>query len=674
MNTQLRRLAISSLIIGGTNLGFNFNSVANSAPAFVDATANAGISSTQEETYSVSWMDFNADGKPDLWISPHGYRSLNHPEGKKFPSLYLNQRGGKFSNIISQVWPSGITGDTHGSTWGDFDNDGDPDLLAVAGAQSGTGQSPNFFFVNNKGILNERAVALGLDYPLARGRASLWFDFNKDGLLDILQLNEKRPDGLAPSTLFRQTTTGFRDVNANVGLNADQGSDFAQLGGIAGNRNLDLLVQSHFQYPQKIYETTTVPFTNLTNAFPTYQYVADAVIADFNGDLHSDIFMTRNKFNNSSSIFQNNANVALAHLVVNNQKEVGVSFKTNGSVFFDFITSPVTEGIRDISPSKIFIGSQGRNPTQLGFSLSPNDPSVRGIKPHTPGSSPEGLYIGYDPVSKTWKAVVSYIKYKQFFLVIETVQPASNMAGIGFAPLNLAQNDLQDVLLLHNGSTNQYVDQIQGSGLGNPILAQSAVAGDFDNDMDVDLFVNRGYKTFNLSSVLYENQGNGTFVTVPNAGGAVRRNLGFHFSALETNTFTTGARLAMADYNVDGFLDLFVSNNVLRATQKTYLGSPHQLFRNVGNNNHWIELDLRGVVSNQDGVGARVLLTAGGVTQLREQGGGMHFASQNQQRIHFGLKNNTLIDKIEIQWPSGVVQQLFNIPADKVLRVVEGTS
>jgi hypothetical protein len=83
-------------------------------------------------------------------------------------------------------------------------------------------------------------------------------------------------------------------------------------------------------------------------------------------------------------------------------------------------------------------------------------------------------------------------------------------------------------------------------------------------------------------------------------------------------------------------LDLFVSNSVFRATQKTHLGSPHQLFRNVGNNNHWIELDLRGVVSNRDGVGARVLLTAGGVTQLREQGGGMHLFSQNQQRIHLG--------------------------------------
>lgn len=672
MNTQLRRLAISSLIAGVTNLGFNFDSIANSAPAFSEATANAGILSTKEETFSVSWMDFNADGKPDLWITPHGYRSPDAPKGAKFPSLYLNQGSGTFNNIISQVWPIGITGDTHGSAWGDFDNDGDPDLLVVAGAQAGRGQSPNFFFVNNKGKLREQAVAMGLDYPLGRGRSPLWFDSNKDGLLDVLQLNEKRPDGRAPTALFRQTATGFKDVTASVGLNINESSEFAQIADIAGSPNLDLLIHSRSQYPQKVYDTTTVPFNNLTNFFPASKYVSDAVIADFNGDLHSDVFLPRNKFSHVSSIFQTNANLTLAHFVTKN-REVGISFKTNGDVSFDFVISPVTEIPVEINRSNIFIGSQGRNPTKIGFSLSPDDPTVRGIKPHTPGAAPEGLYIGYDPATKTWKALASYSKYKELYLVLETAQPTSNLASIGFAPLNLSQNDLQDVLLLYNNKTKQYVDRTQGSGLGNPMLAQSVVAGDFDNDMDVDLYLTCGYKTFDLTSVLLENRGNGTFVTVPNAGGAVRRNLGFHVNSLAT-PFIQGAKLVVADYNVDGFLDLFVSNNVFPATQKTYLGSPHQLFRNVGNNNHWIELDLKGVVSNRDGVGARVLLTAGGVTQLREQGGGMHLLSQNQQRIHFGLKNNTRIDKIEIQWPSGVVQQLFNVSSDRVLRVVEGTS
>jgi hypothetical protein len=223
-------------------------------------------------------MDFNADGKPDLWITPHGYRSSDAPKGAKFPSLYLNRGSGTFNNIISQVWPIGITGDTHGSAWGDFDNDGDPDLFVVAGAEGGHGQSPNFFFVNNQGKLREQAVALGLDYPLGRGRSPLWFDFNKDRLLDVLQLNEKRPDGRAPTALFRQTATGFKDVSASVGLNINEPSDFGQLGDLVGNHNLDLLIPSHSQYPQKLYDTITVPFSNLTNTFPTYENVSDALL------------------------------------------------------------------------------------------------------------------------------------------------------------------------------------------------------------------------------------------------------------------------------------------------------------------------------------------------------------------------------------------------------------
>lgn len=665
---SFKRISISPLITVIT-LGVSFTPPVMAAPAFRDVTASAGIESTREETISVSWVDFDNDGKPDLWISPHGYRSPDRPEGEKFPSLYLNQGSGQFTNIISSIWPVGITEDTHGSTWTDFDNDNDPDLFVLSGADAGSGSGPKLFFVNNNGQLQERAVALGLDYPRGRGRSALWFDWNKDGLLDVLLTTAKRPDGLAPTALFTQTATGFKDDSARVGLRANETSFFAQLADLSGDGKLDIVIQDESRYPQKFYDITTVPFRDLTLTFPAYSNVSDAVIADFNGDLHSDVFLTRNKSSRASSIFQADANVALANLLTNG-KEVGVSFQTNGNVFFDFRTSPVTKVPVEFDPSQIFIGSNGRHPTNLGFSLSPNDLTTRGIKPHTPGSS-FGLYIGYDPVSKSWKTLLSSPKYKDLNLVIETTEPLSNMNSIGFGSLNLSQHDLQDVLLLHNSTTKKYVDQIQGSGLGNPVLGQSAVAGDFDNDMDVDLYVSRAYKTFNLPSILYENKGDGTFTIVPNAGGAAGVNLGFHFSALNTK-FIMGSRIAVADYDVDGFLDLFVSNTNFRATQKTYLGSPHQLFRNLGNNNHWIEIDLKGVVSNRDGIGARVLVTAGGVTQLREQTGGMHLFSQDQQQIHFGLGNNSQINLIEIQWPSGTVQKLFNVPADQVLKVVEG--
>ena len=71
------------------------------------------------------------------------------------------------------------------------------------------------------------------------------------------------------------------------------------------------------------------------------------------------------------------------------------------------------------------------------------------------------------------------------------------------------------------------------------------------------------------------------------------------------------------------------------------MGGPKQLFHNLGNSNHWMEFDLVGTTSNRDGIGSKVYVTAGGVTQYREQNGGYHRWSQNFMRVHVGLATNT---------------------------------
>ncbi len=131
--------------------------------------------------------------------------------------------------------------------------------------------------------------------------------------------------------------------------------------------------------------------------------------------------------------------------------------------------------------------------------------------------------------------------------------------------------------------------------------------------------------------------------------------------------------MALADYDVDGFLDLFVTNglNMLPEAPYTTRGGPDKLFHNAGNTNKWIELDLVGTTSNRDGVGAKVYATAGTVTQLREQNGGYHRWTQNQQRIHFGLAANTTVN-LHIEWPSGVVDDYSNVPANHLYKVTEG--
>ncbi|MBX2862582.1 MAG: tandem-95 repeat protein, partial [Leptolyngbyaceae cyanobacterium MAG.088] len=177
--------------------------------------------------------------------------------------------------------------------------------------------------------------------------------------------------------------------------------------------------------------------------------------------------------------------------------------------------------------------------------------------------------------------------------------------------------------------------------------------GDFDNDGDVDLFVldRNGGPDF-----IFENQGTGTFMA--NA-----------FPA--TTPFQDVPRLdlrsaAVADYNNDGFLDLL---------ETTHRNDPtYRLLENKGNSNNWIIVDLEGTVSNRDGIGATVYVTADGVTQMRQQTNGQHHRVQDDKRLHFGLGDSSVISEIRIKWPSGIEQVLNNINPNRVFQIVEAES
>jgi len=128
-----------------------------------------------------------------------------------------------------------------------------------------------------------------------------------------------------------------------------------------------------------------------------------------------------------------------------------------------------------------------------------------------------------------------------------------------------------------------------------------------------------------------------------------------------------GGPVAIADYDQDGFLDILLSHG---KGPEGYMGETgYQLFKNQGNQNHWLEIDLQGVESNRDGIGTQIYLTSGGVTQLREQSGGMHNFAQNYKRIHFGLAENTIVEKIVVKWPNGNEQTLENIQADQIIKI-----
>ncbi|HEY6342519.1 MAG TPA: ASPIC/UnbV domain-containing protein, partial [Bryobacteraceae bacterium] len=88
-------------------------------------------------------------------------------------------------------------------------------------------------------------------------------------------------------------------------------------------------------------------------------------------------------------------------------------------------------------------------------------------------------------------------------------------------------------------------------------------------------------------------------------------------------------------------------------------------------NAHWLELKLEGSRSNRDGIGARIKVTAGGTVQYSQVSFAAGYASSSAGPVHFGLGGAASASLVEIRWPSGIVQVVREVSADRVIRVQE---
>ncbi|MDJ0647347.1 MAG: CRTAC homolog protein [Xenococcaceae cyanobacterium MO_188.B19] len=700
--------------------------------SFKEVASNAGINWSRQkgkEAFSIAWLDYNNDGYLDLWISGHGYNgsSTQYDEGK-FPYLYLNNGDGTFTNLFDSDWRQGSGGDIHGTTWIDFDNDGDQDFLAAGGGKLGDTSNVNLdlltnkLFVNSNGNLDDEAGIRGIENAIARSRSSVWFDGNNDGLLDVVIVTALRDDDQGYTAYFEQQTDGtFIDKTLEVGLDVNESSRYAQLADLTGDGKLDLVIQGTYTWPLGVYDfsngtnfvdvTSTIPQISDPAEDPTFDFkdhtsARDSILADFNNDGHNDIFLTRSRiFTPEPTIFQSSDTIVSADLILQNGGEIGVSFKTDGVFAFDsFDFNGRDSTFAGFDASNIFIGADGRNPTEAeleaifgsgydtaltsgsdacmfcggdhsghnhssaAFQLDPNDNSVAGIKADR---STRGIYVGYDAVTGTWEVRVSSDTNEIVRIAVESDQAITDLTEIGFVSADSGSLALSDRFLVYDTETGTYVDNTILAGLSDPTLAQSAVAGDFDNDMDLDIYIANAYPSFNQANILYENDGNGNFTKVELAGGAESTEVGPH-----RLDFEVGQRLAIADYDNDGFLDIFAGSTTAKSPRKTYLGAPSQLFHNEeginGNTNNWLQIDLQGIQSNRDAIGARVeVTTPDGVTQFREQNGGLHVFAQNSSRLHFGLGQNATVTEVKVLWPSGEVTILNNVSVNQILNVVE---
>lgn len=172
---------------------------------------------------------------------------------------------------------------------------------------------------------------------------------------------------------------------------------------------------------------------------------------------------------------------------------------------------------------------------------------------------------------------------------------------------------------------------------------------DYDLDGDLDVFVGQSYSGPNA---LLRNEGGWVFVD--------------ETTAVLADNYPHAQAVVWGDFDNDGDLDLFAANNG---------GDPNRLFRNdQATGNHWLQIRLQGVQSNRRGIGARVRAVTGGSVQTREIQGGVIGLGQNDQIAAFGLGSATVVDLVQVLWPSGTVQNLVDVPADQKVVVTEAAT
>ncbi len=289
-------------------------------------------------------------------------------------------------------------------------------------------------------------------------------------------------------------------------------------------------------------------------------------------------------------------------------------------------------------------------------------------------------------------------------------------------------NDVSDNALYRNVRGEVFEDISHSSLVADYRGAMGLAAGDWDRDLDLDLFVTHWIAQENA---LYSNRIRHV------AGDAARGARGTRLRFVDEADRVGLGQIALDfvgwgtfffDYDNDGRPDIFVANgSTLQQSERPHElipmtdmlfwnggidkgffdasaslrpsfepqvgrgaayadfdndgdldfmisnhGGPAQLFANSGHpDNRWLAVRLRGDRSTREGVGARIRVVAGGVTSMQEVGSQSSYLSQNSLVAHFGVGTSAVVDTVEVRWPSGLTSQLTRIESNRIITIDE---
>jgi hypothetical protein len=507
------------------------------------------------------------------------------------------------------------------------------------------------------------------------GAGVAFLDYDNDGWVDVLVLNGTRlkegsredmvwPAGQAPvSHLYRNNHDGtFTDVSARAGLAKTGWASSVCVGDYDNDGWLDMFV-TYFGQNVLYHNKGDGTFEDVTAqaGFPSSgtRWGSGCTFVDYDRDGRLDLFV---------------ANYLAFDLQRALQPGQGTNCLWKGI--------PVNCGPKGLPTDTNLLYHNNGDGTFKDVSEASGVSKVKGryamtaVAADLDGDGWPDVYVACDSTAAifyhnnhdgtfTDTAVASGLAYSEY---------GNPQAGMGLAVgdfdgdgrLDLLRTHFADDIpaLFHNLGRGQFEDVATSAGLAvqNRYVEWGAGMPDLDNDGQPDLFYATGNVYPEIERQLREYPHRGPKIIFRNRDGAHFEDVSARSGPGATAPHSSRG-VAFGDFDNDGNVDVLVMN----------MNEPPSLLHNeYSGGNGWIKVKLEGTRSNRAGLGATVTVTVGGRKQARAVLSQSSYYSHDDLRLHFGLGRSAKADAIEVRWPSGGVDRLFDVPGRRMVTIKEG--
>ncbi|WP_252736559.1 MULTISPECIES: FG-GAP-like repeat-containing protein [unclassified Psychrosphaera] len=608
-------------------------------PNFSDISIKAGIDKVNSIKYGGPTIaDIDQDGDYDFIVNNHNQESSK---------LYWNNGDGTVSKHNKDLarW---FMHDLHGTSVGDFDNDGDLDLVVTQGGGNGKNPSKANFYTNNNGTFVLTTGDVAIDKG-GRGRGAKWSDMDLDGDLDLMLINETSLAGSKPQHFFYENLgDGTFTYKPIAGLQ-DQHPSRALITDINNDHIDDVILYGPLSVWQGNGDFT---FTDITSQFPAdissikgVMGIADLDI-DNDGDL--DLYLARGKefeggFGEKPSLDHDPITKELSIKPRGYKGVDSFEFTADGDIKFHSYYY-LSQGIFRGKDYPIFLGAN-KNATVLAsgdeFVIEqqssigwPTDLTENGMYFGFVGDSDVGSGTGSNPNKGKWKAAL--VRNGDIFWGFNFSLSGINSVTPNFEPEN---RNTQDILLRNDNGTFTNVTESWNLPSGGNALG--VTVGDFNNDSFQDVFVYRwGKIDGRISDYMLLNDGKNQFQTVTmhganDVGGPGNGDMGQAF-----------------DFDLDGDLDLL--NGSEGGQWYLYQNGVSDQTESLADNAYVLVNVGYSPQSHVDAISAEVIVkTAKGEFTKRVGSAGSVFSQSLLNIVHFGLGDVDVIESIKVRWRNG---------------------